>query len=65
MKELVKEMVMGLLVSCCIIWMIAFNPSQFGPWFKIAACLGGVTWFWWWICDFGNPFKLDKENDKN
>ena len=64
MKGFVKEMVMGLLVWSCIIWVIAFDPSQLGKWFKIAAYLGGVTWFWWWICDFENPFKSDKENEE-
>lgn len=65
MKGFVKEIVMGLLIWSCIIWAIAFDPNQFGHWFKVAACLGGVTWFWWWICGFENPFKSDKENDKN
>lgn len=51
---------MGLLVWACIIWLVAFDPSQFGHWFKIAAILGGATWFWWYICGFENPF-VDSE----
>ena len=47
---------MGLLVWVCIIWAICFDPSQLGNWFKIAAILGGATWFWWYICGFENPF---------
>lgn len=65
MKGFVKEIVMGLLVWSCIIWVIAFDPSQFGHWIKISTYLGCITWFWWWICGFENPFKSDKENDKN
>ena len=64
MKGFVKEIVMGLLIWSCIMWVIAFDPSQFGQWFKVAACLGGVTWFWWWIFDFENPFKSDKKDEE-
>jgi hypothetical protein len=56
MKQSVKNIIMGLLVWACIIWVISFDPSQIGKWLKIAACLGGTTWFWWWICGFENPF---------
>lgn len=59
MKQSVKNIIMGLLVWACIIWVISFDPSQIGKWLKIAACLGGITWFWWWICDFDNPFVED------
>lgn len=56
MREFIKNIIMGLLVWACIIWLVCFDPSQLGHWFKIAAILGGVTWFWWWICDFDSPF---------
>lgn len=63
MRNFVKNTVMGLLVWMCIIWVIAFEPSQMGKWFKITTCLAGITWFWWWIFDFENPFIKDtKEN---
>lgn len=63
MRNFVKNTVMGLLVWACIIWLCCFDPSQLGHWFKIAAYLGGITLFWWWIFDFENPFVEDtKEN---
>ena len=63
MRNFVKNTVMGLLVWACIIWLCCFDPSQLGHWFKIAGCILGVTWFWWWIFDFENPFVKDtKEN---
>ena len=64
MRSAVKELIMGLLVWACIIWFVAFDPDQLLKWFKIASCLAGVTWFWWWICDFDNPFKADKYGEK-
>ena len=54
---------MGLLIWACIIWAVCFDPSQLGQWFKVAACLGVATWFWWWICDFDNPF-VESENEE-
>lgn len=62
MKNWFKEIVMGLLVWSCIIWACAFDPDQVGHWFKIALYLGGATWFWWWICDFDNPFVKGEEH---
>lgn len=63
MRNFVKNTVMGLLVWMCIIWLCCFDPSQLGHWFKIAGCIFSVTWFWWWIFDFENPFVKDtKEN---
>lgn len=56
MKQSVKNIIMGLLVWACIIWAVCFDPSQIGHWLKIAVCLCGATWFWWWICGFENPF---------
>lgn len=64
MKNWFKEIVMGLLVWCCIIWFCAFDPEQIGHWFKIACYIGGITWFWWWICDFDNPFVSENEEDE-
>jgi hypothetical protein len=47
----------------CIIWICCFDPTDIGRWFKIALYLGSITWFWWWIFDFENPFVKDsKEN---
>lgn len=56
MRESIKNIIMGLLVWACIIWGCCFDPEQLGHWFKIAAILGVVTWFWWYICGFDNPF---------
>lgn len=64
MRSFVKEMVMGLLIWSCIIWVVVFDPSQFAHWLKIAIYLGCITWIWWWICGFGNPFKSDKEKEE-
>jgi hypothetical protein len=55
---------MGLLIWSCIIWVVVFDPNQFAYWLKIAIYLGCITWIWWWICGFGNPFKSDKENEE-
>ena len=52
---------MGMLVWFCIIWLCAFDPNQFGHWFKIALCIGGATWFWWWIGGYENPFNAKEE----
>lgn len=60
MRNFVKNTVMGLLVWMCIIWFCCFDPSQISKWFVIAICLASVTWFWWWIFDFENPFVEDK-----
>lgn len=64
MKESIKNTIMGLLVWACIIWLICFDPSQIGQWFKIAACLAYATWFWWWICDFENPFVKSETEEE-
>lgn len=61
MRSFVKEMVMGLLIWSCIIWVVCFDPNQFGHWLKVAICLGSATAFFWWIFDFG---KLIKEDNK-
>ena len=61
MRNFVKEAIVGLLVWECIIWVVAFDPNQFGHWLKVAICLGSVTAFFWWIFDFGT---LIKENTK-
>ena len=52
---------MGMLVWFCIIWLCAFDPNQFGHWFKIALYIGGATWFWWWIGGYENPFNAKEE----
>lgn len=61
MRDSVKDMIMGLLGWLCVIWVCMFDPNQLGHWFKIAACIGGVTWFWWWICGYENPFCGSEE----
>lgn len=61
MRDSVKDMIMGLLGWLCVIWVCAFDPNQLGHWLKIAACIGGVTWFWWWICGCENPFRGSEE----
>ena len=63
MRESIKNMIMGILVFACIIWVFSFDPSQLGHWFKIAVILGGATWFWWYICGFENPF-VESETKK-
>lgn len=63
MRQSIKNIIMGLLIWACIIWAVCFDPSQLGQWFKVAACLGVATWFWWWICDFDNPF-VESENEE-
>lgn len=55
---------MGILVWACIIWLICFDPSQIGQWFKIAAYLGCATWFWWYICGFENPFVKSETKEE-
>lgn len=64
MRESIKNIIMGLLVFACVIWIISFDPSQIGHWLKIDACLGGATWFWWYICGFENPFVESKDNEE-
>ena len=61
MRKMVKDFIMGMLVWFCIIWVCAFDPNQFGHWFKIALYIGGATWFWWWIGGYENPFKAKEE----
>jgi hypothetical protein len=63
MRQSIKNIIMGLLIWACIIWAVCFDPSQLGQWFKVAVCIGAATWFWWWICDFDNPF-VESENEE-
>ena len=64
MRESIKNIIMGLLIWACIIWAVCFDPSQLGQWFKVAVCLGGITWFWWYICGFENPFVKSENKEK-
>lgn len=60
MKEAIKNFIVIVLVWACIIWIVCFDPNQFGNWLKVAICLGSITVFFWWIFDFDNPFVEDK-----
>ena len=60
MRNFVKKTIVILFIWACIIWVVAFDPSQFGHWFKVAICLGSITAFFWWIFDFGNLFVEDE-----
>lgn len=64
MRQSIKNIIMGLLIWACFIWLVAFDPSQLGQWFKVAAYIGGATLFWWWICDFDNPFVESETEEK-
>ena len=65
MKNNIKESIVSLLIWACIIWIVAFDPSQFGNWIKVAICLGSITAFFWWIFDFNELcIKDDDETER-
>lgn len=61
MREFVKKAIMGILAWVCFIWVCSFDPKQLGEWLHIACWIGGITWFWWFICGFESPFRKGDE----
>lgn len=63
MKNVIAELVAGLLVWTIIIIACAIDFNQFWHWLKIEFFLVIATIGWWKLFNLPNPFKEDKNDD--